>query len=54
MIIQKEILVLHAVKQFANLFQGYFSVTGETIIERKLCVLLVSEVNRYQFFKKIF
>jgi len=36
MIIQKNILVLHAIKQFAKLFQVYFFVTGETIIERKL------------------
>jgi len=47
MIIQKNILVLHAIKQFAKLFNGYFSVTGETTIERKLCDLRVSVVNSY-------
>ena len=45
MIIQKIILVLHAIKQFAKLFQDYFSVTGETTIERKLSDLRVSVVN---------
>jgi len=36
MITQKYILVLYAINQFTRLFQGYFSVTDETIIERKL------------------
>ncbi len=48
MIIQKNMLASYAINQFAKLFQGYFSVTGETIIERKLCDLSASVVNSYQ------
>jgi len=48
MIIQKNILVLHAINQFTKLFQGYFSVAGETTIERKLSDISVSVVNSYK------
>ncbi len=48
MIIQKNILVSDAINKFAKLFQGYFSMTGETIIERKLCDLRVSVVSSYR------
>ena len=40
-------MVTHAINQFAKLFQGYYSVTGETIIEKKLCDLRVSVVSSY-------
>gem|GEM_PF-6105690 len=46
--IKKYILVSHAINQFAKLFQGCFSATDETIIERKLCDFRVSVVNSYQ------
>ncbi len=54
MIIQKNIVVLHVIKQFAKLFQSDLSVTGETTIERKLCDLSVSMVNSFNNLNSFF